>query len=98
YWPPILITLIFLFWTYVRWSDRPQDTVGVVTGIAIEAVLFALGLWGISKGMDPLLDRLGVKLSWSPAAKDAIGQTITFLGAGIYEEVLFRLVLFTALT
>src|SRR5260370_345177 len=44
--------------------------------------------------LGPLLGDLGSKLNIS---NKALGRVITFVGAGIYEEVLFRLLLFSAL-
>jgi hypothetical protein len=70
--------------------------VGTWIGMTMESAIYALGLWGISVGLVPLLDSLGVILrtaSVEPAFEEAIG----FLGAGIYEEVLFRLMLFASL-
>lgn len=97
WWPPALIAVYFLFWSYLRAGDRPKDLVGVVSGMVIETVFFALGLWGLSRGLGPFLQGLGVPMRWSPATVDAVGQAVTFIGAGIYEEVLFRLVAFTAI-
>jgi hypothetical protein len=98
YAPPGLIALFFLVWSYVTPAKRPQDMVGVVCGMVIEAVLFAVGLWGLSRALGPLLDHFGIRLSWTPAQSQAVGQAVTFIGAGIYEEVLFRLLLFSGLT
>lgn len=91
-------------WT---WGDRPEaGTLGVCLGMAVESVLFALGLWSLSRNFGPLLDNLGVVLSTAAPAFDpstwtptqlAVGRVVTFVGAGIYEEVLFRLVLFGGL-
>ncbi|HEX5273546.1 MAG TPA: CPBP family intramembrane glutamic endopeptidase [Gemmataceae bacterium] len=97
YAPPLLIALFFLGWSYAARAKRPPDLVGVVSGMVIEAVFFALGLWGLSRAMGPVLDHFGIRLSWSPERVQAVGQAITFIGAGIYEEVVFRLVLFSGL-
>jgi len=99
YWTPALLAALFLYWSWVRRADRPDDLVGVTTGMAIESVAFALGLWGISRGLGPLLDGFGIELRAGPltATEQAIGQVITFVGAGIYEEMLFRLLLFCSL-
>ncbi len=97
YAPPALLAVFFLAWSYAARDKRPQDLVGVVTGMVIEAVFFALGLWGLSRALGPVLDHFGIRLSLNPARTQAVGQAITFVGAGIYEEVLFRLVLFSGL-
>lgn len=97
YWTPGLIVLLLLGWSWLRRKDRPDDVVGVCAGMGIESVAFALGLWGISRGLGPLLDGLGIKLQTPPQTNDTALQVISFVGAGIYEEVLFRLVLFSGL-
>jgi membrane protease YdiL (CAAX protease family) len=97
YWPPAVIATVFAFWSLLRTPDRPADLLGVVSGMGIESVLFALGLWGISQGLLPLLTRTGLTLDVPPRSEEAVGQVITYVGAGIYEEVLFRLVLFSTL-
>jgi hypothetical protein len=97
YAPPVLIALLFLGWSYATRGNRPADLAGVVCGMVIETVFFALGLWGLSRALGPALNHFGIRLQWNPAHVQAIGQAITFVGAGIYEEVVFRLVLFSAL-
>jgi hypothetical protein len=97
YWAPIVLAFIFLVWCYARRKDRPGDLIGVTTGMAIESVVFALGLWGISRGLAPLLDRLGIRLDTAAPPSRLVGQIVTYVGAGIYEEVVFRLVLFALL-
>src|SRR5262249_27118288 len=88
------MVLVFVAWSWLRRKDRPGDLVGVCLGMAIESMVFALGLLGVSRMLGPLLDDLGIVLGY-PAAKDqALAQIITFVGAGIYEERLFRLLLF----
>src|SRR5438445_7217364 len=69
--------------------------------MALESVVGALVLWGLSRTYSPLLDHFGVILSTPPPTGDppplsnaALGQVVTFVGAGIYEEVVFRLGLF----
>jgi hypothetical protein len=96
YWVPALILVVLIGWSVVRRSDRPGDLVGVCSGMGIESVGFALGLWAVSRVLGPLLDALGVQLNY-PAADEALAPVVTFVGAGIYEEVLFRLLLFPVL-
>jgi membrane protease YdiL (CAAX protease family) len=97
YAPPALITIFFVGWSYAARDRKPQDLVGIVSGMVIEAVFFALGLWGLSRALEPILQHLGIQLAVNPARAEAVGQAVTYIGAGIYEEVLFRLILFTGL-
>jgi membrane protease YdiL (CAAX protease family) len=96
--PPVVLLLVLLLWSVRRrhWT-APGELVSVLSGMVLESVAFALGLWGISRGLAPLLQRLGIELTLQPASEQALRQVITYLGAGIYEETLFRLLLFTAL-
>jgi membrane protease YdiL (CAAX protease family) len=57
----------------------------------VESLFFACGLWGLSRGFAPLLESLGIKLkAGAPPPADAVSQLVTYVGAGIYEEVIFR--------
>lgn len=97
YWAPGAVVLILLGWSWVRRDDRPGDVLGVCSGMAIESVLGALVLWGLSRGFGPLLDYLGIELAVATPTDVALAQLVTFVGAGLYEEVLFRLWLFWGL-
>src|SRR5262249_53280024 len=46
FWAPALLVAILLLWNSRRMYDRPGDHVGVLSGMAIESIAFALGLWG----------------------------------------------------
>jgi membrane protease YdiL (CAAX protease family) len=94
YWGPVLLAVGFGVWTHLRWADRPKDILGVCTGMAIESMLYAGGLLGLSRILGPLLDSFGVVLGNSGDTEQIVAQVITFVGAGIYEEVLFRLFLY----
>ena len=97
YWTPALLLTLLVGWNYLRRHDQPGDLVGVLSGMSIESVGFALGLWGISRTLGPLVDYFGLELSMAAGANPALGQVVTFVGAGIYEELLFRLLLFSGL-
>jgi hypothetical protein len=95
YWAPALLAGFFLLHSCWRWRDRPDDTVGVWLGMAIESVALAIALWGLSRGLGPVFDELGLHMDlW---AEDGAAQVLTFVGAGIYEETLFRLLLYSGL-
>lgn len=97
YCAPGLIALLFLGWSWLRFWDRPEDLLGVLVGMVIESVAFALGLWGISRAMEPYIIQAGVEAALPLSAEEFLSRTVTFLGAGIYEEVLFRLLGFSGL-
>lgn len=94
---PILLTVLFVAWSWVRRGDRPPDLTGIWLGMALESMALALLLWGLSRGLRPMLNILGVELAWAPPRPAAVADLISFVGAGIYEEVLFRLLAFAAL-
>jgi membrane protease YdiL (CAAX protease family) len=96
YCAPLFLVILFLVWSVVRWRDRPENTFEVWMGMATESVFFAVGLWLLSRNLGPLLDQMGIRLNWTLSQRTT-GQVITFVGAGIYEEVIFRLLLCLAL-
>jgi membrane protease YdiL (CAAX protease family) len=111
YGAPAVLLLVLLGWTLWRRQDRPTDQAGVWIGMAVESAAFALVLLVLSQGLWHILqiaDRVlcshaprPAALSWagpgSSAPEPALQAIIGFLGAGIYEETLFRLLLFSGL-
>lgn len=97
YWAPFLLVVTLILWCFARRSDQPEDLTGTCTGMAIESVFVAIGLWAVSRGLRPLLDRLGVVLQMSGSVDATTANLVSYLGAGIYEEAIFRLALFTVL-
>jgi hypothetical protein len=101
--PPLLLSLVFAWWTWKRRGDRPGDLVGFLIGILLDSITIALGLWALSRLLAPLMTQAGVPLSAAlddaplTVTEPGLRQVVTYLGAGIYEEALFRLALFTGL-
>jgi hypothetical protein len=93
---PFLVLAIFLAWNWFRSWDRPVAVPSIWFGMALESMLFAPGLCVFSRALCPLLEQMGIRLSLG-APQPGLSRVITFVGAGIYEEVLFRLVLCSAL-
>src|SRR5262249_47350366 len=81
--PPAILTLIFIAWIWRRWHDRPGDLLSVLSGMILESIGFALGLWACSRLLAPLLLRAGVELNVG-CDEPALRQVVTYLGAGIY--------------
>jgi hypothetical protein len=105
--PPLVLSVVFAFWAWKRRGDRPGDLIGVLSGMVLESITFALGLWAMSRMLAPLMLQAGIELTIPvpvddpaptlSAAEPALRQVVTYLGAGIYEEALFRLALFSAI-
>src|SRR5947209_455138 len=97
---PGLVVLLLVVWFLRQRDTIPEDAPNLCLGMALESVAAALVLWGLSRLYAPLLDTFGVVLSVPPPADPrplntaVVGQVVTFVGAGIYEEVVFRLALF----
>lgn len=96
YWAPALVAGVFFVWSLLRLDDRPDDLMGVCLGMALESVVFGLALWGISRGLPQLWEGLRTQMARGNGG-DGLSQVVTFVGAGIYEELLFRLLLYTGL-
>ncbi len=106
-WAPGLLLFILLLWSLLRSSPGPQDCLSVWIGMALESVVFAVVLYGLSRSLGMVLERWGIHLElaevWlvglpaSVAPDPVLARIWSFLGAGIYEETLFRLLLFTGL-
>jgi Type II CAAX prenyl endopeptidase Rce1-like len=90
---PAIVVTVLLLWSWWRWADRPDDPVRTWFGMAFESGVFAFLLWQFGQNFGPLVERLGVKLEITVQTGQA-ARVLTFIGAGIYEEVLFRLGLF----
>ncbi len=93
---PAILLGAMLLWSWWRWADRTQDPVTALFGMTFESVLFAVVLWQFSRNFGPIIDGLGIQLQITVRTAP-VAQILTFIGAGIYEEVLFRLALFGGL-
>jgi hypothetical protein len=104
---PALILLILVAWGVWRRQPLPRDLVGTTLGMSVESLLFAGGLFGVSQVIPRLLAVLQngglAQATTAPYVALSTGldptcqQVLRYLGAGLYEETLFRLVLFSAL-
>lgn len=87
---PALTIVGLLAWHHVE-HDRWKCSVGILLAMAAECVMWAVALVGIARLQDrywPLA---------AAAAESVFARLIAFCGAGLYEEVLFRLLLMPAL-
>ncbi|WP_435006890.1 CPBP family intramembrane glutamic endopeptidase [Tundrisphaera lichenicola] len=97
--PPIVLVSGLLGWQAIDrrdWRFHP----GVLSGMMIESLLLAVALVGLSKLVDLGFSRLEgpeVLAASAPQVPSAIAPVVGFLGAGLYEEALFRLALIPVL-
>jgi membrane protease YdiL (CAAX protease family) len=91
---PTLTVLGLLAWHHVE-HDRWHFSPAVLAGMACECLLWAAGLIGLARLQQRAWEQL-----WPLAAEGLgagfFGRIIGFCGAGLYEEVLFRLLLLPA--
>src|SRR5438552_2618995 len=90
---PLLVVAIFLLRSAASWKDKPEKMFSVAFGMLAESGAYALLLWLISQNFHLLLDQLGIVLQL-PSPSPQAASIVTYVGAGIYEEVIFRLGLF----
>lgn len=94
FWPGLFIGIGLLAWAVCTREKQPGEIPSVCMGMVIESGLFAFSLWMLSCVLGRLLSVVNLPLAIESQPHPAFPHLISFLGAGIYEEVLFRLVLF----
>jgi len=88
---PVLTVVGLLAWHHVA-HDRWRCSVGVLVGMTLESLFWAgilVGLARLQEGLWPL--------AAGPLADGPLQRLVGYCGAGLYEEVLFRLLLLPAL-
>ena len=93
--PPVVIPAavvgLLALATLWRWSDRPGYIFTVVFGVLLEGVVFGLGLWTLCLNAPAILEHAGL----TPMAVGGPNpKLVTYVGVGVYEEVIFRLIAF----
>ena len=95
--PPTLVASALVLWALRRRADRPEELPGVLFGVLVESLILAVALWAAAKNLGPSLGR------WNPAASVAfraapVEDFVLYVGAGVYEELLFRFALLLGAT
>jgi hypothetical protein len=97
---PLLLCLILLAWQVLRFHDW-RFSPSILAGMMLESLAWAVALVGISRLIDmgfAHLERTRTLLALSADASGAsLEAIIGYMGAGVYEETLFRLILVPAL-
>lgn len=95
---PLSLVLVLVGWQAVDRREWRFPPATLLLGMAIESVVLAVALVGLSKVVDlgfTRLEEVGAPRLATTAAGGGhpAAPSIGFLGAGVYEEALFRLVL-----
>jgi membrane protease YdiL (CAAX protease family) len=92
--PPLLVVLGLLIW---QWIERHPWRVSweTLAGMFAESVIFAfiLLLVGQLQSQVYAWSQMQIPHALTPTAVETLARALGFVGAGIYEEVLFRLAL-----
>jgi hypothetical protein len=95
WWPPLLLALALLVRHALERTDWRFPPIYLV-GIVLESVVFAVALVGLGRLIDlgfHRLERLPSLVASSAEPIIEFDPWLGFLGAGIYEEFVFRLIL-----
>lgn len=94
--PSLLMGLLLLGWAALAWRRPLRERLGTLLGMGLESVLAALALWALFFFHQPVLRAWGLTL---PSRTQLIFlQSVSYLGAAVFEETVFRLLLFSLLT
>jgi hypothetical protein len=95
---PVIVVAMLLTWHVFRknpWQVRVETQLGMLA----ESVLLAVGLVAVGQCHDILFRQLAADHASGAAIINSIGpvtRAVSFIGAGVYEEVMFRLLLVPA--
>ncbi len=94
---PLVLCLILMGWQLLKFQEW-RCSPAILVGMLLESSIWAVSLVGVSRAIDlafAYLERGGpLLLAASPGETDrSLSALIGFIGAGVYEETLFRLIL-----
>jgi hypothetical protein len=92
---PLLMAVILLGWHHL--THHPwRISGGVLSAMAVESLFLAVCLRMVLVLQSTMMLQISVDQPPAPAMADRIREAVCYLGAGLYEELLFRLILITA--
>lgn len=94
---PVIVLVALVIRTVWKWGERPPRLLTTLFGMFLESAVFAAAMWALSRNFLPLLDQVGLPTQDIGFQTVPTAQVVRFVGAGIYEEVLFRLGLYGVL-
>jgi membrane protease YdiL (CAAX protease family) len=92
---PMLTCGLLLAWHHLN-RERWRFGWSVLYGMFVECVILAVALLAAARLQGALLASLSIREIVSVADLEGTGHVVAFFGAGLYEELLFRLMLLPA--
>src|SRR5262245_7307160 len=89
---PVLVAGLLLLW-HVAGKYKWRLSADTLVGMLAESLLFAFLLIVIGQFQGVAFDRMGANVRLAAGLQSITAPIVTFTGAGLYEEVLFRLCL-----
>jgi hypothetical protein len=94
---PLLLCLILMGWQILKFQDW-RFSPAILIGMVLESSIWAVALVGVSRAIDlgfAYLEQTGPLLLETTRADTnrSLCALVGFIGAGVYEETLFRLIL-----
>jgi len=95
---PLIVVAMLLTWHVLRknpWQIRFETQLGMLA----ESILLAIGLVAVGQCHDILFRQVAAEPTTPGVIVNAMGpmtRAVSFIGAGVYEEVMFRLLLVPA--
>jgi len=95
---PVIVVSMLLTWHILRknpWQVRFETQVGMLA----ESILLAIGLVAVGQCHDILFRQMASEVAHGDSMLNSVGpvtRAVSFIGAGVYEEVMFRLLLVPA--
>ena len=97
YFPPATVASILFAWHLAR-ADPFAARPGVLVGMAVESAMYAIPLVGLGYAFQHYLPlHLPCASPYGAMGGNARALVVLSIGAGVYEELIFRLVAFTVL-
>jgi hypothetical protein len=92
---PVVTCAILLGWHHVR-RDRWRFSPGILLPMLVEAVAWAVLLLFLWKVLGLVEDKVFAQIAAPDSTRIRLARLVAFCGAGLYEELLFRLILLSA--
>lgn len=95
---PLIVVSMLLAWHILRknpWQVRIETQIGMLA----ESILLAIGLVAVGQCHDILFRQMASSAATGVSILNSVGpvtRAVSFIGAGVYEEVMFRLLLVPA--